>query len=155
MSYAVFLLSSTWVLVHFFLLIGEEKSLRNREEEKRRMGKEDVHRKLMRAYKEVPHWWYIVFGVLSTGLGVICIEVGRYIMLFFVIFFLISWLLYRYGTSDYLYGVFYCLFSLLHCIFYLLDISLRSQLYRYERLFLSFLPFGNLLLYNSNSTVTI
>lgn len=34
----------------------------------------DVHARLMRAYPEVPHWWYATVFVFSFILGIVCIE---------------------------------------------------------------------------------
>ncbi|KAG0263989.1 hypothetical protein DFQ27_001522 [Actinomortierella ambigua] len=35
---------------------------------------EDVHTRMMKAYPEVPHWWYAVFYVVMAGLSIFCVE---------------------------------------------------------------------------------
>ncbi|KAH7330722.1 OPT oligopeptide transporter protein-domain-containing protein [Rhizoctonia solani] len=35
----------------------------------------DVHSRLMLAYPEVPHWWYITLGLIAFALGIVTIEV--------------------------------------------------------------------------------
>jgi OPT family oligopeptide transporter len=35
----------------------------------------DIHSYLMRRYREVPHWWYVTFGVTCTLLGIVGIEI--------------------------------------------------------------------------------
>lgn len=40
-----------------------------------RTEKDDVHARLMRAYPEVPDWWYISTFVVFFSLCIICIEV--------------------------------------------------------------------------------
>ncbi|QRW05770.1 OPT oligopeptide transporter protein [Ceratobasidium sp. AG-Ba] len=35
----------------------------------------DVHSRLMLAYPEVPHWWYVALGLIAFALGIVTIEV--------------------------------------------------------------------------------
>ncbi|KAK9328603.1 OPT oligopeptide transporter protein-domain-containing protein [Lipomyces starkeyi] len=38
---------------------------------------DDPHSRMMRAYKEVPDWWYLAILILSFVFGVICVEIYR------------------------------------------------------------------------------
>ena len=37
----------------------------------------DIHSYLMRRYRDVPHWWFIVFGTACVVLGIISIEICK------------------------------------------------------------------------------
>ncbi|KAL8286132.1 hypothetical protein RQP46_004620 [Phenoliferia psychrophenolica] len=39
-----------------------------------RSGGEDIHKRLMRSYKDVPDWWYWVFTAVIVGLGIFTIR---------------------------------------------------------------------------------
>jgi OPT family oligopeptide transporter len=71
-SYGTIFATFPALLVHTFLWYRKEiyhRVGRTLKDEK------DIHSLLMRKYPEVPHWWYIVIGVISFGLGIISIEV--------------------------------------------------------------------------------
>lgn len=42
-----------------------------------RTEKDDIHAKLMRAYPEVPDWWYILTFCVFFSLCIICVEVSE------------------------------------------------------------------------------
>ncbi|KAH8434393.1 uncharacterized protein LDX57_012041 [Aspergillus melleus] len=61
----------TSMVVHTYLYHGSEiwAKLKNS-----RAGGEDIHRRLMHAYKEVPDWWYAVLTVVMVGLSILTIR---------------------------------------------------------------------------------
>jgi len=61
----------TAIVVHTFLYSRKEIWSRLRDS---RAGGEDVHKRLMRSYREVPDWWYGVFTVVVLGLGIFTIR---------------------------------------------------------------------------------
>jgi OPT family small oligopeptide transporter len=71
MYWAVAFAAFTSVVVHTFLWFRRDiaRRLRNTIKDER-----DFHSRLMRAYPEVPHWWYICVGVPSFALLFAAIE---------------------------------------------------------------------------------
>lgn len=68
LSYALSFAAVTALVVHTYLYNRKEiwARLKNASH-----GGEDIHRRLMRAYPEVPDWWYMVLTVLVLGLGIL------------------------------------------------------------------------------------
>lgn len=61
----------TSMIVHTYLYHGSEiwAKLKNS-----RAGGEDIHRRLMHAYKEVPDWWYALLTVVVIGLSILTVR---------------------------------------------------------------------------------
>ncbi|KAF9273528.1 hypothetical protein BGZ88_003716 [Linnemannia elongata] len=75
LTYGVGFAGLTATLVHVALYHGREiverwKSARDENE--------DIHSRLMRAYPEVPDWWYGLLFVISFGLSMVTVEVWHY-----------------------------------------------------------------------------
>lgn len=70
LTYALSFAAVTAMVVHTYLYHGSEiwAKLKNS-----RHGGEDIHRRLMHAYKEVPDWWYILLTLVVIGLGILTI----------------------------------------------------------------------------------
>ncbi|KAJ5290707.1 uncharacterized protein N7443_010960 [Penicillium atrosanguineum] len=70
-TYGLSFAAVTAIVLHTYLYNGSEiwARLKNAQH-----GGEDVHRRLMRAYKEVPDWWYGVLTLLVLGLGILTIK---------------------------------------------------------------------------------
>jgi OPT family oligopeptide transporter len=68
LTYGLSFAAVTAIVVHTYLYNGAEiwARLKNAQH-----GGEDVHRRLMRQYKEVPEWWYGVLTVVVLGLGIL------------------------------------------------------------------------------------
>ncbi|KAJ5200127.1 Oligopeptide transporter OPT superfamily [Penicillium cf. griseofulvum] len=68
LTYGLSFAAVTAIVVHTYLYNGAEiwARLKNAQH-----GGEDVHRRLMRQYKEVPDWWYGVLTVVVLGLGIL------------------------------------------------------------------------------------
>lgn len=68
LTYGLSFAAVTAVVVHTYLYSGSEiwARLKNAQH-----GGEDVHRRLMRAYKEVPEWWYGLLTLVVLGLGIL------------------------------------------------------------------------------------
>ncbi|KAF4764871.1 hypothetical protein N7455_004899 [Penicillium solitum] len=68
LTYGLSFAAVTAIVVHTYLYNGTEiwARLKNAQH-----GGEDVHRRLMRQYKEVPEWWYGVLTVIVLGLGIL------------------------------------------------------------------------------------
>jgi len=58
LSYALSFAAVTAIIVHTYLYNGKEILAKFKNS---RHGGEDIHKRLMNSYKEVPDWWY---GVL-------------------------------------------------------------------------------------------
>ncbi|KAJ5946528.1 Tetrapeptide transporter OPT1/isp4 [Penicillium verhagenii] len=71
LTYGLSFAAVTAVVVHTYLYNGTEIWARFKDS---RHGGEDVHRRLMRAYKEVPDWWYGLLTVIVLGLGILTIK---------------------------------------------------------------------------------
>ncbi|KAI9266013.1 OPT family small oligopeptide transporter [Sporodiniella umbellata] len=72
LNYGIGFAGITCILVHTWLYHRHEIMSRFRES-RTEDNSDDIHMKLMRAYPEVPHWWYglIFFGSLGASFGVI------------------------------------------------------------------------------------
>lgn len=68
LTYGLSFAAVTAIVVHTYLYNGTEiwARLKNAQH-----GGEDVHRRLMRQYKEVPEWWYGILTVVVLGLGIL------------------------------------------------------------------------------------
>lgn len=71
-TYGILFAGVTSILTHTFLfhrkdIVAQFKASRHENED------EDIHRKLMRVYPEVPDWWYLIifFGSFAASFGVI------------------------------------------------------------------------------------
>uniref|UniRef100_A0A060T5C3 ARAD1C10934p n=1 Tax=Blastobotrys adeninivorans TaxID=409370 RepID=A0A060T5C3_BLAAD len=40
-----------------------------------KQAQNDAHSRMMRAYKEVPHWWYVLIIVISLVFAIVCVEI--------------------------------------------------------------------------------
>ena len=71
LSYALSFAAVTAIVVHTYLYNGKEiwAKFKNAKH-----GGEDIHRRLMRSYKEVPDWWYMVLSAVVLGLGIFTIR---------------------------------------------------------------------------------
>ncbi|KAJ5329424.1 hypothetical protein N7452_009814 [Penicillium brevicompactum] len=67
LTYGLSFAAVTAVVVHTYLYNGSEIWARFKNV---KHGGEDVHRRLMRVYDEVPDWWYGVLTVVVLGLGI-------------------------------------------------------------------------------------
>ncbi|KAI8394141.1 OPT family small oligopeptide transporter [Radiomyces spectabilis] len=65
-TYGIMFAGVTSILTHTALYHGKDIIAQFR---KARTEDEDIHAKLMRAYKEVPHWWYITVFVISFAVS--------------------------------------------------------------------------------------
>ena len=72
MTYLATFALSSCALVHTMLYHGNTifAGIRSKNIEK-----DDIHAKLMRAYPEVPDWWYVVLFVAMFVFGIVTIEV--------------------------------------------------------------------------------
>ncbi|OGE57991.1 hypothetical protein PENARI_c001G09463 [Penicillium arizonense] len=68
LTYGLSFAAVTAIVVHTYLYNGTEIWARLKNSQH---GGEDIHRRLMRAYKEVPEWWYGVLTVVTIGLGIL------------------------------------------------------------------------------------
>ncbi|KAI2706901.1 hypothetical protein DTO013E5_522 [Penicillium roqueforti] len=68
LTYGLSFAAVTAIVVHTYLYNGTEIWERFKNA---RHGGEDIHRRLMRQYKEVPEWWYGVLTVVVLGLGIL------------------------------------------------------------------------------------
>ncbi|GAB1202625.1 hypothetical protein APSETT445_001245 [Aspergillus pseudonomiae] len=71
LTYGLGFAAVTAVIVHTYLYNGREiwAKLKNA-----RAGGEDIHRRLMHAYNDVPDWWYGILTVIVLGLGVLTVR---------------------------------------------------------------------------------
>ena len=72
MAYLMAFALATCVIVHTILFHGRAilKGFRRIQVEK-----EDIHAKLMKAYPEVPIWWYMLVLAVFFGLAIVAVEV--------------------------------------------------------------------------------
>ncbi|KAJ6490473.1 OPT oligopeptide transporter [Mycena vulgaris] len=70
-SYALNFAAITGIIFHTYLYNGTEiwAKLRNSRE-----GGEDIHKRLMNKYKDVPDWWYGIVVLVTLGLGIFTIK---------------------------------------------------------------------------------
>ncbi|WOO80324.1 Glutathione transporter 1 [Vanrija pseudolonga] len=71
LSYALSFAAVTSVVVYTVLWNGKDIWARFKDS---RAGGEDVHKRLMNEYEDVPDWWYAVFTVIILGLGILTIR---------------------------------------------------------------------------------
>ena len=71
LSYALSFAAVTAIVVHTYLYNGAEiwAKLKNS-----RHGGEDIHKRLMNSYKEVPDWWYGILTSVVLGLGIFTVR---------------------------------------------------------------------------------
>lgn len=74
-AYGIAFMLSTSIIVHTALYHGKEIVQRIR---RSRTEQEDVHMRLMRAYREVPDWWYLVFLVVAIVLSIVTVAASSY-----------------------------------------------------------------------------
>lgn len=70
-SYALSFAAVTAIVVHTYLYNGSEIWAKFKNS---RAGGEDIHKRLMNKYQEVPDWWYAVLTVIVVGLGILTIR---------------------------------------------------------------------------------
>ncbi|KAJ7481221.1 OPT oligopeptide transporter [Mycena galericulata] len=70
-SYALNFAAVTGIIFHTYLYNGSEiwAKFRNARE-----GGEDIHKRLMNKYKDVPDWWYGIICLITLGLGIFTIR---------------------------------------------------------------------------------
>ncbi|KAK4233060.1 OPT oligopeptide transporter protein-domain-containing protein [Achaetomium macrosporum] len=68
LTYALSFAAVTAIIVHTYLYNGAEIWAKFKNA---RHGGEDIHKRLMNAYKEVPDWWYLALTVVVLGLGIL------------------------------------------------------------------------------------
>ena len=66
LTYGLSFAAVTAIIVHTYLYHGKEIWAKFKDS---RHGGEDVHKRLMSVYPEVPEWWYVVITVIILGLG--------------------------------------------------------------------------------------
>jgi hypothetical protein len=71
LTYALLFAAVTAIVVHTYLYNGAEiwAKLKNS-----RHGGEDIHKRLMNHYKDVPDWWYGILTVVVLGLGIFTVR---------------------------------------------------------------------------------
>ncbi|KAF9145557.1 hypothetical protein BG015_011845 [Linnemannia schmuckeri] len=75
LTYGVGFAGLTATLVHVALYHGREIVTRWKSA---RDENEDIHSRLMRAYPEVPDWWYGLLFIITFGLSMVTVEVWHY-----------------------------------------------------------------------------
>ena len=70
-SYGLSFAAVTAMVVHTYLYNGSEIWAKFKNS---RHGGEDIHKRLMKSYKEVPDWWYAALTVVVLGLGILTIR---------------------------------------------------------------------------------
>ncbi|KJR86061.1 oligopeptide transporter [Sporothrix schenckii 1099-18] len=71
LTYALSFAAVTSIVVYTYLYNGSEIYAKFKNA---RHGGEDIHKRLMNSYKEVPDWWYGVLTVSVLGLGILTIR---------------------------------------------------------------------------------
>ncbi|KAF2718410.1 OPT superfamily oligopeptide transporter [Polychaeton citri CBS 116435] len=66
LTYGLSFAAVTAIIVHTYLYNGKEIWAKFKNS---RHGGEDIHKRLMSAYPEVPDWWYLIFTVIVLALG--------------------------------------------------------------------------------------
>lgn len=66
LTYGLSFAAVTAIIVHTYLYNGKEIWAKFKNS---RHGGEDIHKRLMNVYPEVPDWWYLGFTVVVLGLG--------------------------------------------------------------------------------------
>jgi hypothetical protein len=72
MSYLLAFALSTCVIVHTVLYHGRQLYMGIR---RIRLEEDDIHTKLMKAYPEVPNWWYAIGFASCFALAVVAVKV--------------------------------------------------------------------------------
>lgn len=71
LTYGLSFAAVTAIIVHTYLYNGSEIWAKFKNA---RHGGEDIHKRLMNSYKEVPDWWYGILTVVVLGLGIMTIR---------------------------------------------------------------------------------
>lgn len=71
-TYGIAMMLTSSLIVHTAIYHGRDISRGLRKIQ----VSEDIHMKLMRAYPEVPEWWYFITLVLSVGLSIVAVAVS-------------------------------------------------------------------------------
>ncbi|KAJ8064165.1 hypothetical protein OCU04_006517 [Sclerotinia nivalis] len=71
LSYALSFAAVTAIIFHTYLYNGSEIWAKFKNS---RSGGEDIHKRLMKSYKEVPDWWYGVLSLVVIGLGIFTVQ---------------------------------------------------------------------------------
>ena len=71
LTYGLSFAAVTAIIVHTYLYHGTEIWAKFRDS---RHGGEDIHRRLMHAYKEVPDWWYGALTLVVVGLSILTVR---------------------------------------------------------------------------------
>lgn len=71
LTYGLSFAAVTAMVVHTYLYNGHEIWAKFKNS---RHGGEDIHRRLMNAYSEVPDWWYGILAVVFVGLGIFTVR---------------------------------------------------------------------------------
>jgi hypothetical protein len=71
LTFALSFAAVTAIVVHTYLYNGAEIWAKFKNS---RHGGEDIHKRLMNSYKEVPDWWYAVLTVLVLALGIFTVR---------------------------------------------------------------------------------
>lgn len=71
LTYGLSFAAVTAVIVHTYLYNGSEIWAKFKNS---RSGGEDIHKRLMNVYTEVPDWWYGVLTVIVMGLGILVVK---------------------------------------------------------------------------------
>ncbi|KAJ7074114.1 OPT oligopeptide transporter [Mycena amicta] len=70
-SYALNFAAITGIVFHTYLYNGREIWAKLRDS---RQGGEDIHKRLMNKYKDVPDWWYGIVALVTLGLGIFTVR---------------------------------------------------------------------------------
>lgn len=71
LTYALSFAAVTAIIFHTYLYNGSEIWAKFKNA---RHGGEDIHKRLMNAYPEVPDWWYAVLTAVILGLGIFTVR---------------------------------------------------------------------------------
>ncbi|CAD6439097.1 a8421b66-5429-4ffe-9c46-5045c8f0831c [Sclerotinia trifoliorum] len=71
LTYALSFAAVTAIVFHTYLYNGKEIWAKFKNS---RSGGEDIHKRLMNSYKEVPDWWYAVLSLVVIGLGIFTVR---------------------------------------------------------------------------------
>ncbi|QSZ35659.1 hypothetical protein DSL72_006781 [Monilinia vaccinii-corymbosi] len=71
LSYALSFAAVTAILFHTCLYNGKEIWAKFKNS---RSGGEDIHKRLMNSYQEVPDWWYALLTLVVVGLGIFTVQ---------------------------------------------------------------------------------
>lgn len=71
LTYGLSFAAVTAIIVHTYLYNGSEIWAKFKNS---RAGGEDIHKRLMNVYKEVPDWWYGLLTIVMMGLGIMVVK---------------------------------------------------------------------------------